>query len=323
MNDMRIVDMHCDTLLVLRMTGRNLDDINGHINVEKLRRGGAMLQSFAVFTPTGPEAKIYRLSESPWEFFLNSVGIFNSQMQRCSGEIAPMRSMAELEKNMADGKISAMLTLEDAACLEGDITRVQQLYEHGVRLVTLTWNYENSLGFPNSEDPEKHAKGLKDFGFEALSEMERLGMVVDVSHLSEGGFYDVARFCRKPFVASHSCARALCGHSRNLTDAQLRTMGDCGAVCGVNFYSKFLSPGSEYSRYEEILAHMEHIANKAGIEAVALGSDFDGIDCGLEMQDYSGMAKLSELIAKRFGGDNADRILSGNALRVFAEVLKG
>lgn len=321
MNDMRVVDMHCDTLLVLRMTGRNLDDINGHINIEKLRRGGALLQSFAIFTPTGPEAKIYRLSESPWEYFLNCAELFNAQLKRCSADIAPMRSMAELRGNMAEGKISAMLTLEDAACLEGDISRVQRLYDEGVRLVTLTWNYENSLAFPNSLEPELHAKGLKEFGFEAIGEMNRLGIAVDVSHLSEGGFYDVARESRKPFVASHSCARALCEHSRNLSDKQLRTLADCGGVCGVNFYSAFLREGSEYSLNEEILRHMEYIANKAGIESVALGSDFDGIGCGLEMEDYSGMARLCEMIEKRFGGDDAERIISGNALRVLSDIL--
>ena len=321
MNNMMIADLHCDTLLVLRMTGRNLDDIDAHINVEKLRRGGALLQSFAIFTPTGAESRIYRLSESPWEFFLNSVELYENQLERCMADIGPMRSMADLRKNMAEGKISAMLTLEDAVCLEGDIARVQKLYDCGVRLVTLTWNYENSLGFPNSEDPTLHAKGLKDFGIEAVSEMNRLGMLVDVSHLSEGGFYDVARESKKPFVASHSCARALCEHSRNLTDAQLRTLADCGGVCGVNFYSAFLSPGSEFSLNEEILRHMEYISNKAGIESVALGSDFDGITCGLEMKDYSGMARLAELIEKRFGGDNAERILRGNALRVLTDVI--
>ena len=321
MNDMKIVDMHCDTLLVLRMTGRDIDSIDGHISLAKLRRGGALLQCFAVFTPTGPEARIYRLAESPWEFFLNSAQLFERQLERCAAELAPMKSMAELRRNMAEGKISAMLSLEDAACLEGDITRVQQLYDRGVRLVTLTWNYENSLAWPHSPEPELHARGLKEFGFEAISEMNRLGILVDVSHLSAGGFYDVARTASKPFVASHSCARALCEHSRNLDDRQLRTLADCGGVCGVNFYSAFLRPGSEFSHNEEILRHMEYIANKAGIESVALGSDFDGISCGLELGDYSGMAHLAELIHDRFGGDDGDRILSGNALRVFEEVI--
>jgi len=321
MNDMKIVDMHCDTLLQLRMSGRKLEDFGGHISMEKLRRGGALLQCFAVFTPTGPEARIYRLSESPWDFFNNVADIFDEQMKLCSSDIAPMGSMADFEKNSAEGKVSAMLTLEDAVCLEGDIGRVQQLYERGVRLVTLTWNYENSLAYPNSEDESLHQKGLKEFGFEAIDRMASLGMVVDVSHLSEGGFYDVARANPKPFVASHSCCRALSEHSRSLTDKQLHTLGDLGCVCGINFYSEFLRRGSEHSLNEDILRHMEYAVNKAGIEAVALGSDFDGIHCTLEMGDYSGMAKLSELVAARFGYDAAEKILSKNALRVFREVI--
>ena len=321
MNDMKIVDMHCDTLLVLRMTGKNLDNIGGHINVEKLRLGGSLLQCFAIYTPTGPEAKIYRISESPWDFFNFVADNYEKQLELCAEHIAPMRSVAQFRENMQQGKISSMLTLEDAVCLEGDMERLDKLFQRGVRMVSLTWNHENSLAYPNSSVPEAHAKGLKAFGFEVVERMNELGMIVDVSHLSEGGFYDVAGHSRKPFVASHSCARALCEHSRNLTDHQLRTLADCGGVCGINFYSAFLSPESEYTKNEEILRHMEYVANKAGIETVALGSDFDGITCGLEMKDYSGMARLAELVADRFGGDAADKILSRNALRVFEEVL--
>ena len=322
MNDMKIVDMHCDTLLVLRMTGKNLDNIGGHINVEKLRRGGSLLQCFAIYTPVEAEAKVYRLSESPWDYFNFVADLYDKQLELCSGDIAPMRSMADLRQNMQQGKISSMLTLEDCICLEGDMSRLDRLFERGVRMASITWNYENSLAYPNSSVPEAHAKGLKNFGFDVVERMNELGMVIDVSHLSEGGFYDVAGHSRKPFVASHSCARALCDHSRNLTDHQLRTLADCGGVCGINFYSAFLSPEAEFSKNEDILRHMEYVMNKAGIESVALGSDFDGITCGLELEDYSGMAKLSDLIADRFGFDAAEKILSGNALRVFEEVLK-
>ena len=112
------------------------------------------------------------------------------------------------------------------------------LYDRGVRMIALTWNYENSIGFPNSADPELHASNSP-FGFEVVERMGELGMIVDVSHLSEGGFFDVAEAVKGPFAASHSCARALCGHSRNLTDRQLRVLGDHGGVCGVNFYSSF------------------------------------------------------------------------------------
>jgi membrane dipeptidase len=120
MRDMKIVDMHCDTLLQLRMTGRRLEDFGGHISMEKLRRGGALLQCFAVFTPTGPEAKIYRLSESPWDFFNHVADIYDRQLRLCASDIAPVLCMSDLDKNMADGKVSAVLTLEDAVCLDGE-----------------------------------------------------------------------------------------------------------------------------------------------------------------------------------------------------------
>ena len=131
----------------------------------------------------------------------------------------------------------------------------------------------------------------------------------------------MARENKKPFAASHSCARALCDHSRNLTDEQLRALGDMGGMCGVNFYSRFLRLNAEYTPNEDILRHMEYIANHAGMEAVALGSDFDGINCTLEMQDYGGLARLGERIADRFGSDNAEKIFCRNALRVFADVI--
>ena len=214
-----------------------------------------------------------------------------------------------------------MLTVEDGACLDGELSRLQTMFDLGVRLITLTWNYENCLGFPNSPDPALHARGLKDFGLETLAEMDRLGILVDVSHLSEGGFWDVVRENKKPFVASHSCARALCDHSRNLTDEQLRALGDCGGVCGVNFYSQFLRAGAEHTANEDILRHMAHIADHAGMEAVALGSDFDGISCTLEMENYSGLAHLAELIADRFGSANAEKICCQNALRLFRDVM--
>ena len=319
MSNMRMVDMHCDTLLEMRGSKTGFDNAPGHINIDKLRRGGALLQCFAIYTPTHDEAAEYNISGTSWEYYNEALTRFQNELKKCPDSLRQMRTMDEFRANSAAGMISALLTLEDGDCIDGRIERVQTLFDDGVRMVALTWNYENSIGFPNSFEPALHAKGLKEFGFEVVSEMNRLGMIVDVSHLSEGGFYDVARVSKKPFLASHSCARALCDHSRCLTDEQLKTLGDCGGVCGVNFYSRFLRRDSDYTSNEDILRHMEYIADKAGMDAVALGSDFDGIDCELEMKDYSGMALLSELIADRFGSDNADRICFANALRVFSE----
>ena len=315
------VDLHCDTLLKLQQHGCSLEDAPGHICLDMLTDCGALLQCFAAFIPMYDRAEKYRITMSPWEFFQHQAALFDREMARAPERIRPVRSVEEIEENAAHDRVSALLTLEDGACIDGKIERVQALYDAGVRLVTLTWNYENSLGYPNSPDDALHAKGLKPFGLEAVEEMNRLGMVVDVSHLSEGGFYDVARVSKAPFVASHSCARSLCRHSRNLTDAQLRTLGDRGGVCGVNFYSAFLRDGAEHSTNDDILRHMRHIADKAGLEALALGSDFDGIDCRLEMENYRGLSRFTERIADAFGYDAAEKICSQNALRVLREVI--
>ena len=316
------VDLHCDTLLTLRQEHCGLENAPGHINLKKLQQGGALLQCLAIFIPDHEDAVKYGITESPWEFFNSQYALCCREMERFPEAIRPARSMADIRRNGEAGVISALLTVEDGACVEGKPERLQTMYDLGVRLLTLTWNYVNCFGHPNSPDPALHRLELTEFGREAVQEMNRLGMVVDVSHLSEGGFWDVARESKKPFLASHSCARALCDHSRNLTDEQLRALGDAGGICGVNFYSRFLKPGGEHTENADILRHMAHIADKAGLETVALGSDFDGFDCTLEMKDYSGLAGLAEQIADRFGADAADRICRDNALRFFADTMK-
>ena len=320
MNPM-FIDLHCDTLLTMQQEGCTLENAPGHISLEKLTNGGAMLQCFAAFIPSHDCAELYHIRENTWDFFLRQAALFEEMAGMYPDRLAPVRSTADIERNRREGRVSALLTVEDGACIEGRMERLQTMYDLGVRLITLTWNYENCLGYPNSPDPALHKKGLKDFGFEALSEMERLGIAVDVSHLSEGGFRDVAQESKKPFIASHSCARALCDHSRNLTDEQLRALGDAGGVCGVNFYSRFLRENADHTENADILCHMQYIADRAGIEAVALGSDFDGITCTLEMRDYSGLPRLAEQIADRFGADATEKICYRNALRVFADVI--
>ena len=246
MNTMNIIDLHCDTLIKLHEQSCGLEDVQGHIDLDALRRGGALVQCFAVYTPTHEQVHKHKITTGPWEYFNTAADIFDREMEKHRALIRPVCCAADIQENMEAGRISAMLTLEDGVCIDGRMERVQQLYDRGVRMIALTWNYENSIGFPNSADPELHALGLKPFGFEVVERMGELGMIVDVSHLSEGGFYDVAEVVKGPFAASHSCARTLCGHSRNLTDRQLRVLGDYGGVCGVNFYSSFLT-GTDYT----------------------------------------------------------------------------
>jgi membrane dipeptidase len=188
-------------------------------------------------------------------------------------------------------------------------------------MIGLTWNYENCIGYPCKDDPKEHMLGLKPFGIEAVQRMNELGIMIDTSHLSEGGFWDVVKHSSKPFMASHSCARALRDHRRNLTDEQLRALAEKGGICGVNFYSAFLHTDGDLTKIDDIVRHMVYIANKAGIETVAMGSDFDGIDNPQELKNYAGMPLLVDALGKHFSADQIDKICSGNALRIMKDCI--
>lgn len=316
--DMRFLDLHCDTLT------RDGDDIlrawQGHINLDKLKRGGAWVQFFALFIPSGAEApEVAGGPLAPHALYKRYYAVWQREMAANADAVAPAAGLADIRANTAAGRISAVLAVEDAAALEGRLERVDEMYAQGVRLMTLTWNDENELGWPHSSDPDIMGRGLKPFGVEVLRRMNELGMIVDVSHLSDGGFADVARLSSVPFVASHSCARSLSGHTRCLSDAMLRTLGDKGGVVGLNFCPRFLRQGSDHATIDDVVRHALHIRDKAGIEALALGSDFDGIPGTLEFGDYAGLPRLAAALEQHFSAVDMERICSGNALRVMGE----
>lgn len=317
-----IADMHCDTISckLLAAEGRlGFKDSDGHINLEKLRQGGSLLQCFAVFIAAKDSQDNPRHLD-PYIYYKAGVSAFYEQMRINAGEISPVRCIEDIRKNREAGKLSALLTVEDGVPLEGNIGRVDELYNDGVRMVALTWNYENSLGYPNDPPYTISSKGLKPFGIEAVRRMNELGIIVDVSHLSDGGFYDVVQHSTKPFVASHSNARALCAVSRNLTDDMLKKLGDADGVAGLNFCSAFLDEAAWKrelpAECSTIALHARYMANKAGIEAVGLGSDFDGIENKLEFGDSAGMQQLMRELEKQFTPREIELISHKNVLRV-------
>lgn len=324
---MSFIDLHCDTIIPLYF-GRHLAETDDcHISLRKLKRGGTTAQCFAIFVPCYESAARHGISDSPEEYFDKAFAAFRREMELNSADIAQAFTADDIVENEKAGRISAVLTVEDCVTLRGDISRLDDWYKKGVRMAALTWNYENSLGFPNSPEPEKHSKGLKPFGKEAVERMNELGIIVDVSHLSEGGFNDVADISRKPFVASHSCARALCDHSRNLRDAQLRAVADSGGVIGLNFLTNFLRPVNSsrkedyHTTYEDIIRQLEYIRNVAGIEALALGSDYDGIESTMDWGDSGGNRLLLAALEKSFSAGEVEKISCLNALRVFRDVI--
>ena len=319
--NLKIIDLHCDTVLSCFVHEESFRNRPGHISTEKLASGGCLAQCFALFIPTYETAEEYGLRKTdPWQLYKDMLSCYRENMEKCADVIRPALSPSDLAENSGGGMMSSLLTVEDGVEIDGKIERLDEMYRDGVRMLALTWNYENCIGYPNSADESLHTScGLKEFGFEAVQRMNELGMIVDVSHLSEAGFYDVARCSLKPFIASHSCCRALKDHSRNLTDAQLKTIGECGGVVGINFYDVFLGDGNGFTSVDAVISHMRHIKNRAGIESLAWGSDFDGIESTLEFHDYSGFPALLSALEKEFTPDEIDRINSKNFLRVFSE----
>ena len=223
---MKVWDLHCDTLSELRRAEKNgtpasfaHNDL--HIDLEKLQAGDYMLQCLAAFVNLADPTP----GADPLVTALEEIDVFKRIMAKYPDRIAPVYTAADIRKNAEAGKISGLLTVEEGGCCKGSLGVLRRMYELGVRMMTLTWNHENELAAPQANPGGPLAaqteRGLTAKGFEFLAEMERLHMIVDVSHLSDKGFWDIVEHGTRPFAASHSNCRALCPHTRNLTDAMI------------------------------------------------------------------------------------------------------
>ena len=327
------IDMHCDTLTQANFHFQH-DLYHLHaqqLDLEKLREGGARAQFFAICLPRITTVqRMGRLYEGDWKHIKRLAGILHNTCRLHQDVAALCESVRDLEQNTAAGRISALLAVEDGRDIDGSLKRLALYHRLGVRLITLTWNYSNCFGFPNlpgGKEPSRAwmEKGLTTFGKEAVEEMNRLGILIDVSHLSDGGFHDVACLSKKPFVASHSNCRTLCSHPRNLTDEMIRKIASGGGVIGLNMNPPFLYPRAKESRMEDCIAHLKHLRDIGGIGCAALGSDFDGCKREVRMclkgpQEYPGLAQL--LMDNGFSYEETEKIFYKNAERVIRDVLK-
>ena len=311
---MKFIDMHCDTISAIRGSRSKGTTIGLHneklaVTLNKLRSGNLILQNFALFVDKEEE-------ENPYQAALEMITLFNEEMKEFQDYISQVTSYSQISENRRNHKISALLTLEEGDICQGEIEKLKEFYQYGIRMMTITWNYENELAFPNGSN-----KGLKKKGFEFVEEMERMGMIIDVSHLSDQGFWNVVGVTDKPFVASHSNARELCMHQRNLTDQMITCIANRGGVIGVNFYGKFLS-SDERSTICKIVDHMKYLRNIGGADCIAIGSDFDGFQGTTEIEDCSSFALLEkELQKNKFTNSEIEKICYKNVLRVYKELM--
>lgn len=319
---MKLIDLHCDTVSKLsRPWNKGTLWENGYsVDVKRLEKSDALVQCFSTFFFSGWIPGRFR-EEQACRIAEQRIDIYEKNVKYCKGRLIPIHSFDDICFCMEKGRVGGLLTLEDGVPIGNSLEKLQHFYERGIRLITLTWNHENSIGYPNSREPETMEKGLKAFGFEVIEEMNRLGMLIDVSHLSDGGFRDVAENSRKPFIASHSNARAVTDHPRNLTDEMIRTIAQKGGVIGLNFCPHFLGEDQK-SRISHMLRHIRHIYQKGGEDVLALGTDFDGITGKLQLKSCDELYILADALKKHHMSERIiEKMWNKNALRVFQDVL--
>lgn len=321
---MHLIDMHCDTVakILESKNGEGLYENSFDVDIKGMKNAGTMAQFFACFVYMEMFQGKDRM-EKAYLYAKKMAAKLKEEVQKNSKEIALATTADSILQNQEQGKISAILTLEEGGVINGEFRKLEELYNEGIRLVTLLWNFENCMGYPNSKDRKIMEQGLKPFGFETVERMNDLGMLVDVSHMSDGGFWDVIHTSKKPVVASHSCARSLCNHPRNLTDEMLRVLGEKGGLAALNFYPAFIREDQKASK-EDLAAHIKHMINVAGMDAVAIGTDFDGFEGGeLEIDKTGKMSLLYHTLKKEgFTEEQLEKIWFGNVMRVIKEVVK-
>lgn len=267
MNQYRVFDSHCDTAKRLWKYGESLVKNTGHFSLPQTEPLGGYAQYFAFCTLAGLDTgkTCGQLLWEPHRYFMNQLEQFSDRIQLCTnGET--------YDAAMAQGKCAAFLSLEGAEGISCDPGRLEELRQAGITMVNLTWNADNALAGCSKND----GPGLSQQGREFVRRAQKLGIIIDVSHVSDRAFWDILDLTDRPIVASHSNSRVRCGHSRNLTDDQYRALCDCGGYAGINLYPAFLSETGSAS-LEDIYIHVDHFLQLDG-DHVSLGGDLDGID---------------------------------------------
>ncbi len=283
---MYICDLHCD-LPDKVLGGASLSDNTCHWATHKLNTKNTYLQVFAHFVDAKKHPDAFTHISTMLKCFTEKLS---------ASPIRLIQTAADLEESLHDGQNIAVLSVEGGEALGGNLENVKYFYDFGVRFLTLTWNVKNDLG----ESCVSGDAPLTKFGLEVLKEMNRIRMTPDVSHLCEQGFWSVMEHSTRPVVATHSNAKSLCNHPRNLTDAQFCALRDCGGLVGINFYPPFLDKKTEKATIDSIIKHMEHFLALGGEDTICLGADFDGIPYAARgIDSIADTDKIAEALTKR------------------------
>mgnify|MGYP001745375882 FL=1 len=308
-----MIDLHCDTIMQLldHPDSGDLYRNTWKIDIEKLQKAHSKVQDFALFVNLGKTNDPYGRYEEMRNLCTTQIHLYGEHIQH-------VLSYQDVESVYESGKIGALMSIEEGGVLGGDLDKLNQAYQDGVRLITLTWNYPNGLGEPHCG--EQHKK-LTPKGIEFVEAMQDLGIIVDCSHLNDAGTEQLGDILDVPFVASHSNAREVTAHTRNLPDNLIKLIANKGGVIGLNFAQSFLGTSS-ISRIEDIVKHGLYLINKGGEDVVALGTDFDGIKPNTEIKDASEMHRLYDAFKEAgLSVEQCEKLLWKNADRLLKEIL--
>lgn len=305
---MRYFDLHCDTIAECANQNQPLRENTLQLSLERGKTYSPWFQCFAVWIPDslrGGEAFAYfqRIHEK-----------FLEELKRNQGSLTACIQKENFQRIEEAGGCGAVLTVEGGAALAGKLENIAYFAKRGVKALTLTWNGPNEIG---DGAMAEHPKGLTEFGKKAIAELEKYGIVIDISHAGDPLFYEVAERAGRPFIASHSNARTVCGHPRNLTDDQFQIIKHRGGLVGLNFYVDFLRD-SGTACMEDVLRHAEHFLSLGGEKTLAIGSDFDGAKMPEDLQGVQAVEALAECFLKHgYAESLVDDIFYGNAYRFF------
>lgn len=355
--DLIVVDGHNDVIVESILPGKDIGKRikTGHTDLPRLKEGGVDVQVFAVWSDDK------KWKKNAYKHANDQIDALEKLIANNPDKIELAKSSADIERINKEGKIVALIGIEGGNMIEERLDYLETLYNRGARYLTLTWNYNLpwvTAAAMEVKTKDKKGKGLTAHGKDIIRKMNELGMMVDLSHAGEQTFYDVLSITSKPVLVSHSNAAALTPHYRNLKDAQLEALKKNGGVVGVNFYSEFLdsnypkrvkklyykshkkdstnkeiSVGKMYGAlsakqkheanapFENVLKHIDHLVAKAGIDHVAIGSDFDGIESPpQELEDVTKFPVLTKALLERgYSKEDVAKIMGLNFLRVLKE----
>lgn len=315
---MFICDCHCDTLTELYNKNASLYENEQHFDIKRQIALGGGLQFCAIYVPT----EVFRY-QGGLRYTLCLLDKYNQEIKKLHEngiDVLQVRT-AEDAGNVLKHKAATLLAIEEGGAIDGSLEALRCLYELGVRAMTLTWSNRNDIADGINE--EATGSGLTLFGKQVVAEMNRLGMLVDVSHISTAGFWSVIETSTKPIIATHSNAKSLCSHPRNLNDEQIKALAQNGGLAGITFAGQFLEEDWRNACIESVYKHIDYMLNIIGNDDhIGFGSDFDGISHPpYNIQGVQDYKPLIEYLSKYYSDETINKITHKNVINLLQKVL--